>query len=119
MQLAKVIGTVTATQHIDIYRNEKLLVVKPVNPDGSLAKGLLVAMDRAQAGPGDTVLILDEGNSARIIVGDKLAPVRTMIVGIVDAVEGPAESPSGGSAQARRSDARAGGSPQRSTGDST
>jgi microcompartment protein CcmK/EutM len=87
MQLAKVIGTVTATEHIDIYRNEKLLVVKPVDPDGTPAKGLLVAMDRAQAGPGDTVLILDEGNSARIIVGDKMAPVRTMIVGVVDSVE--------------------------------
>jgi microcompartment protein CcmK/EutM len=87
MQLAKVIGTVTATEHIDMYRNEKLLVVKPIGPDGKSGKGLLVAMDRAQAGPGDTVLILDEGNSARIIVGDKMAPVRTMIVGVVDSVE--------------------------------
>ncbi|MFW5728681.1 MAG: EutN/CcmL family microcompartment protein [Spirochaetota bacterium] len=104
MQLARVIGTVTATQHINAYRQEKLLVVKPVNPDGSPAAGILVAMDRAQAGPGDTVLILDEGNSARIIVGDKTAPVRTMIVGIVDAVELQRE-PRGGS--------------QRASGDST
>jgi ethanolamine utilization protein EutN len=39
-----------------------------------------------QAGVGDTVLILDEGNSSRMIVGDSMAPIRTMIVGIVDQV---------------------------------
>jgi ethanolamine utilization protein EutN len=50
-----------------------------------------LALDAVQAGEGDTVLVLDEGNSSRLILGDSRAPVRTMIVGIVDAVHVDAE----------------------------
>jgi len=46
-----------------------------------------MALDSVQAGVGDTVLIIDEGNSSRMIMGDPMAAVRTMVVGIVDAVD--------------------------------
>jgi len=38
------------------------------------------------AGPGDRVLVLDEGNGARQVFASTNAPVRSVIVGIIDAV---------------------------------
>jgi ethanolamine utilization protein EutN len=87
MKLARVIGNVTATVKHPILTGEKVLVVKPVTADGAAAGSALYALDRARAGIGDTVLVLDEGNSARQIMGDKSAPMRTVIVGILDQIE--------------------------------
>ncbi len=36
------------------------------------------------AGAGETVLIIDEGNSARQVVGMEVAPIRAIVVGVVD-----------------------------------
>jgi hypothetical protein len=51
----------------------------------------MIAVDSVGAGAGETVLLLDEGNSARQVLGAPGAPIRTVVVGIVDAVTG--ESP--------------------------
>ena len=48
--------------------------------------GYLICVDSVEAGPGDTVLILDEGNGARQVVGDPNGPIRAVVVGIVDAL---------------------------------
>ncbi len=47
----------------------------------------LIAVDQVGAGAGETVLVIDEGNSARSIVKDDMAPLRSIIVGIVDDVQ--------------------------------
>ena len=60
------------------------------SPTGAPAGGYLIAVDTVGAGAGETVLVLDEGTSARQIVGAPGGPLRTVIVGIVDAVDGPA-----------------------------
>lgn len=87
MMLCRVIGEITSTTRHPVLVNEKLLVVRQQNPDGSITGGPVIALDRAQAGFGDLVLVLDEGNSARLILGgDPRAPVRTMVVGVVDEV---------------------------------
>ena len=49
----------------------------------------IIAIDSVDAGAGETVLVIDEGNSARQVVGDDMAPLRSIIVGIVDDVEVP------------------------------
>ncbi len=50
--------------------------------------GYLVAIDDGvQAGVGERVLVIDEGNSARQIVADANAPVRSIIVGIIDRID--------------------------------
>ena len=54
---------------------------------GLNAGAVTLALDSVQAGVGDTVLVIDEGNSSRMIVGDPMAPIRTMVVGIVDQVD--------------------------------
>ncbi len=87
MILGKVVGTITATRKSAALEGRKILVVQPVDPAGKKAGKTVCAVDFAQAGTGDTVLVMDEGNSARTIIGDTMAPVRTVVVGIVDSVD--------------------------------
>ena len=87
MILGKIVGTVVSTVKHSILTGCKVLIVQPVAPGGKTAGKTVLALDTVQAGVGDTVLVLDEGNSSRMIIGDDMAPVRTVIVGIVDAVQ--------------------------------
>ncbi len=87
MILGRVTGNVVSTHKHEGYQGYTMLIVQPVDPEGKPAGKTFLAVDRAQAGPGDLVLVNDEGNSARMILGDPKAPIRTVIVGIVDAVE--------------------------------
>lgn len=87
MFLADVIGTVVSPVRIPILERETLLLVRPVTPDGRALGRARVAIDRAQAGVGERVLVLDEGNGARQILGDPQGAVKTVIVGVVDSVD--------------------------------
>ena len=88
MFIAKVIGNVWATRKHAGLKSATLLLVKAVNPaDGKPAGEAQLALDGGQgAGPGDTVLVVDEGGSARKILKNSKAPVRTVIAGVVDKV---------------------------------
>jgi len=86
MFTARVVGDVVATtKHRDLHA-EKLLVVQPVTAGGAPRGRTVIAVDRAQAGPGDWVLVADEGNSAAQVLHKPRGAVRTVIVGIIDAV---------------------------------
>ncbi|HPC20265.1 MAG: EutN/CcmL family microcompartment protein [Kiritimatiellae bacterium] len=87
MIIGKVIGNIHSTINHPFYDGKKMLVVERIEPDGKPASGYLVAIDRAGAGPGETVLVLDEGNGARQVLESKDGPVRSVIVGIVDSIE--------------------------------
>jgi ethanolamine utilization protein EutN len=95
VKLAKVVGTVVSTIKSPIFEGRALLLVDLLEPDGREAGGYLIALDTVGAGAGETVLILDEGTSARQIIGAPSGPLRTVVVGIVDAVEGPASAVAG------------------------
>jgi microcompartment protein CcmK/EutM len=95
MKLGKVIGTVVSTVKLDIFKGYKILVVQPVDPDGGDHGGVMLALDTVQAGVGDRVLVIDEGNSARVIIHDSMAPVRCVVVGIVDEVQHVTEAGDG------------------------
>ena len=86
MMVGRVICTVVCDAKVPALRGHKLLVVRPLDPAGRPCGSSLIAVDMAQAGIGDMVLVLDEGNSARIMVGDDSAPIRAVIAGIVDHV---------------------------------
>ena len=86
MILAKVIGHVVSTIKLNVFKGFKLLLVQPVDADGKPKGKVLLVLDTVQAGIGDMVLVMDEGNSARAIVGDSFAPIRSLVVGIVDEV---------------------------------
>ena len=85
MLLGRVIGTITSTINHPWYDAKKLLVVERTAPDGTPLPDYLVAVDAVGAGTGQRVLVLDEGGGARQVVGSTDAPIRSVIVGIVDA----------------------------------
>lgn len=87
MILAEVVGTVVAPVQIPVLDGETLLMLRPIAPDGRAIGKTRIGLDRAGAGVGDRVLILDEGNSARQILGDPKAAVKTIVVAVVDYVE--------------------------------
>ena len=87
MILGKVVGNVVSTIKLPVYQGYKILVVQPVNDKQEPQGESVLALDTVQAGVGDTVLVIDEGNSSRLIMNNSTAPVRTMIVGIVDAIK--------------------------------
>ncbi|TFB08567.1 hypothetical protein E3V08_03435 [Candidatus Atribacteria bacterium MT.SAG.1] len=87
MILGKIIGNVVSTIKLPVYQGYKILIVQPVNDKEEPQGKSILALDTVQAGVGDTVLVIDEGNSSRLIMNNSTAPVRTMIVGIVDAIE--------------------------------
>ncbi len=89
MKLARVSQTVVSTIAAPAYQGRRLLLCDLLDPSGAPAGGYLIAIDTVGAGAGETVLLLDEGNSARQILRWPGAPVRTLVVGIVDAVEEP------------------------------
>jgi ethanolamine utilization protein EutN len=87
VKLAMVVGTVTSTINVPAFDGRKLLLCDLLSPQGAPAGGYLIAVDTVGAGVGETVLLMDEGNSARQILDAKDAPIRTLVVGIVDHVE--------------------------------
>ena len=87
MILGKIIGNVVSTIKLPVYQGYKILIVQPVNDKEEPQGKSILALDTVQAGVGDTVLVIDEGNSSRMIMNSSTAPVRTMIVGIVDAIK--------------------------------
>lgn len=88
MILGRVVGTLVSTINHPFYEARKLLVVEKTDPAGGPLPDYLVAVDAVDAGVGEWVLVLDEGNGARQVLGVPNAPVRSVIVGIVDAVGG-------------------------------
>lgn len=86
MILGKVCGSINSTINHEFYENKRLLIVDKLNPDGSETGKYIIALDSIGAGFGETVIIIDEGGSARLIVEDETAPLRSIIVGVVDQV---------------------------------
>ncbi len=86
MFIGKVSGTVVATIKDPAMEGHKLLLVERMSPEGAIQDSYMIAVDTVQAGVGDTVLVLDEGNGARQVLARDPAPIRTVIVGIIDAV---------------------------------
>ncbi|PIS47839.1 MAG: hypothetical protein COT17_01400 [Elusimicrobia bacterium CG08_land_8_20_14_0_20_51_18] len=94
MFVAKVLGNVWATRKHKHLSNLKLLIVKqidPMDPKKLVGEATLAVDGQIGAGPGDVVLIMDEGGSARKIIGEPKAPVRTVVAGIVDSVNSKSE----------------------------
>ncbi len=87
MILGRVCGTIVSTVQHPFYDGKKQLIVRACTPDGELdGEKYVVAVDLVGAGVGETVLVEDEGNSARQLLDAPNGPIRSVIVGIVDAV---------------------------------
>ena len=87
MYIGRVSGTVVATIKNELFEGRKLLVVDRLDLRGQPTEKYDIAVDMVQAGVGDRVLVLDEGNSARQVVDrEPNGAIRAVIVGIVDDV---------------------------------
>ena len=108
MKLARVVGTVVSTINSPALDERKLLLCDLLDPSGKPAGGYLIAVDSVGAGAGETVLILDEGNSARQVLSAPGAPIRTVVVGIVDSIDEVESRASAPAAAAKPSSGRGG-----------
>ncbi|RLD50018.1 MAG: hypothetical protein DRI94_09750 [Bacteroidetes bacterium] len=88
MILGKVIGNIVSTERIIGYKAKTILLIQPIEPDGSYKGKTFLAVDTVQAGVGDTVITLDEGGSAKIAVKEpNTHTIKTVVVGIVDYIK--------------------------------
>ena len=88
MILARVVGNVVATQKDLRYEGGRIMVVRPINPDGSDASDELLALDAVDSGVGDMVVVVREGWSASTTsTGSPGAAIDSAIIGVVDTVD--------------------------------
>ena len=87
MQIARVVGTVVATQKHQTFEGAKLLLVQPLTLEGTPRGATLLSVDTLGAGVDETVLIVMEGRAAGEALGRRLAPVDAAVVGIIDTVD--------------------------------
>ena len=88
MYIGRVFGNIVATIKHPLFVGHKLMLVERLRPEGAAESKYDIALDLVQAGPGDVVLVLDEGNSARqLLSAEPDGCVRAVIVGIVDQVD--------------------------------
>lgn len=88
MILAKVKGNVVSTQKNSNLKGHKLLLIHSIDLKGNFTGNKdIIALDLINSGIGDTVLVVQEGAAVKQILGHRKAPVHSMIVAIVDAIE--------------------------------
>lgn len=83
MILARVVGSVVATRKDPRLEGKKLLILKPIAPDGKDEAGYVISVDTVSAGYRERVIAV-AGSSARMAEGCKDLPVDSAIVGIID-----------------------------------
>jgi microcompartment protein CcmK/EutM len=86
MLIARVIGDIVATQKDPSHNARKILLVQPLNLDGSDRGEAVLALDAVDAGVGERVLLSAEGFSAMTAVGRPNSPIDTAVIGIIDEV---------------------------------
>ena len=88
MILARVLGNVVASQKNKRYDAARIMLVQPVNPDGTPRGVQMLALDSVDSGEGDLVIVVQEGWSASTAAtGEQGAAIDSAIIGVVDYVE--------------------------------
>jgi microcompartment protein CcmK/EutM len=85
--IGRVVGELVATQKHPSHEGRKLLLVQPLNLDGSNRGDAVIALDAVDAGVGDKVLIATEGFSAMTAVGRPQSPIDMAVIGFIDHIE--------------------------------
>ncbi len=86
MIIGRILGTVVSTQKDERLRGKKLLIVRPIDLDGTDQSGYVVAVDTVGAGFHEKVIVVG-GSSARMAEGNKDCPVDSAIIGVIDTIE--------------------------------
>jgi microcompartment protein CcmK/EutM len=83
VKVGRVTGSVVSTINDAFFDGTRLLLCDVLDADGD-PDGYTIAVDGVDAGGGEVVLIIDEGNSARQIFGITTGAIRAVVVGTVD-----------------------------------
>ncbi len=87
MILARVLGNVVASQKNKRYDAARIMLVQPVNPDGTPRGVQMLALDSVDSGEGDLVIVVQEGWSASTAAtGEQGAAIDSAIIGVVDGI---------------------------------
>jgi microcompartment protein CcmK/EutM len=87
VKIGRVVGTVVSTISAPVFEGRRLLLCDLLDVAGEPDGSYLICVDAVGSGAGEAVLIVDEGNSARQVIGVSPAPVRSVVVGVVDQLE--------------------------------
>jgi ethanolamine utilization protein EutN len=87
MLIGRVVGEVVATQKHSSHEGQKILMVQPLNLDGTNRGDAVLALDSVDAGTGDRVLLATEGYSAMTAVGRPESPIDMAVIGVIDRVD--------------------------------
>ena len=87
MIIARVVGTVVATQKQATHEGKKILLLQPLDLENQPVGDVIVALDAVDAGVGDRVLAVQEGFSAMTSVGHIESPIDASVIGVIDMVE--------------------------------
>jgi microcompartment protein CcmK/EutM len=85
--IARVIGDLVATQKHSSHEGMKILIVQPLNLDGTGRGDAVIAFDAVDAGVGDRVLLATEGFSAMTSVGRPNSPIDMSVIGVIDSID--------------------------------
>ncbi|MDD5544228.1 MAG: EutN/CcmL family microcompartment protein [Acidobacteriia bacterium] len=87
MIIGRVIGDVVATQKSPSHEGRKLLLIQPLNLDGTDRGEAVLALDAVDAGVGEQVLVVQEGFSAMTAAGRPNSPIDMTVVGVIDHID--------------------------------
>ena len=87
MLIGMVIGDVVATQKVASHEGRKILMVQPIQLDGTDRGEPILALDAVGAGIGERVLLATEGYSAMTAVGRPNSPIDSAVIGVIDSVD--------------------------------
>ena len=87
MLIGRVVGEVVATHKHASHEGRKILLVQPLNLDGSDRGDAVLALDAVDAGVGDRVLLATDGWAASSAVGRPQTPIDMAVIGFIDEIE--------------------------------
>jgi len=87
MLIGRVIGDVVASQKVSSHEGRKILVVQPLQLDGTDRGDPVLALDAVGAGIGERVLLTTDGFSAMTAVGRPNSPIDSAVIGVVDSID--------------------------------
>jgi ethanolamine utilization protein EutN len=83
--IAKVVGSAVSTMKLDALQSSKLLIVRPADAQGNATGAPILAVDLVGAGE-DELVMVSEGSSARMAIGNDRSPADAAIIGILDSL---------------------------------
>ena len=87
MLIGRVIGEVVATHKHASHEGRKVLVVQPLNLDGTDRGDAVLALDAVDAGVGDRILLATDGWAASSATGRPQSPIDMAVIGFIDEIE--------------------------------